>query len=455
MFQNYETVLEQQIYSVSTLGNKKRGKYMKNKIIIIALLCALFVIATTPTVFSEIEINQISNKNSINEKFIDNTIINIMEKCHYPSISACVIKNDEVVWSNTYGFADIENNIEASDETVYTIGSTTKTITAAALMQLYDQGLFNLDDDVNEFLPFELRNPNFPDKPITFRMILSHTSSLKRDPNAYWLEVENWYEYDGPPFDNYPMPWLQEYLTPSGNRYDPLIWNEEYGPGEKSQYGNINYDIVAFLVEILSEEPFYEYCENNIFEPLDMKSTSFHINNYDEEQLATPYVWDHIEQILLKGTHQMHIHYAVGFLFTTAIDLSHFLIAHMNNGVYNGTRILTESAVEEMHKIQTPKGGLQYGLGWHFSSRSFWLLGEHLFYSPNNYIFNFPNLIYSGHGGDAHMISPYTYGVGTLMHMKESDNSGVIIFSNNDFTFYKEGYNGKQILQELLFLKGR
>ena len=78
-----------------------------------------------------------------------------------------------------------------------------------------------------------------------------------------------------------------------------------------------------------------------------------------------------------------------------------------------------------------------------------------MFYSPYFYILNFPKKIYSGHGGDAHMISPYTYGVGTLMHMKESDNTGVIMFSNNDFTFYKEGYNGKQILQEYLFFKAR
>lgn len=390
-----------------------------------------------------------------NNEDIDTFIQKIMNYSHFPSISACIIKNDDIVWSNGYGFADIEEGNKASNETVYAIGSTTKTITATALMQLYDKDLFNLDDDVNIYLPFELRNPNFPNHPITFRMILSHTSSLTRDPQAYWLEVEDWFEYDGPPFDNYPMPWLQEYLSPSGIRYDPLIWDNENVPGEKAQYANINYDIVAFLVEIISEEPFYEYCEKNIFKPLDMKSTSFNINNYNEEQLATPYVWDYTEKIFLKGQHQMHIHYPVGFLFTTVIDLSHFLIAHMNNGIYDKTKILEETTVQEMHTLQTPAGGMSYGLGWDFRSRSFWLIGKHMFYSPYFYILHFPKKIYSGHGGDAHMINPYTYGVGTLMHMKESDNSGIIIFSNNDFTFYKEGYNGKQLLQEYLFLKAR
>jgi CubicO group peptidase (beta-lactamase class C family) len=173
---------------------------------------------------------------------------------HFPSLSGCIILDDKVVWSKGYGFYDIENRKPATEYTTYIVASISKTITGAALMQLYDKGLFGLDDDVNEYLPFSLRNPNFPDIPITFRMLLSHSSSLNIAPDSF-----SWSNFSrDPPVSWYPYPWIEEYVVPGGKYYDPEVWNSEYPPEEKTDYANVNFVVCAFLVEILSHEPFIE-----------------------------------------------------------------------------------------------------------------------------------------------------------------------------------------------------
>jgi CubicO group peptidase (beta-lactamase class C family) len=89
------------------------------------------------------------------------------------SISYCVVKNNNILHSGAMGFANQANNKLATDQTRYLIASISKTITAVAFMQLVEQNLISLDDDINEKLPFSVRNPNFPNDKITYRMLLS------------------------------------------------------------------------------------------------------------------------------------------------------------------------------------------------------------------------------------------------------------------------------------------
>jgi CubicO group peptidase (beta-lactamase class C family) len=96
-------------------------------------------------------------------------------------VSYCVVKNDRILYSGAQGYADEANNKLATDTSRYLIASISKTITAVALMQLVEQNLIALDDDINNFLPYPVRNPDFPNTPITYRMLLSHTSSISDD----------------------------------------------------------------------------------------------------------------------------------------------------------------------------------------------------------------------------------------------------------------------------------
>jgi CubicO group peptidase (beta-lactamase class C family) len=297
----------------------------------------------------------------------DTYILTLMRLAHKPSLATCIISDDAVVWSHAYGYYDRENKKEATTQTLYLQASVSKTITATALMQLYEQGLFDLDDDVSEYLPFTLRNPNHPDIPITIKMILSHRSSLAYD-NSFWLCLS--YLPGDPDVNGFPYPWLEDYLTPGGSAYSPSTWSR-HKPGEKYRYANIGFSIIAYLVEVLSNQDFNQYCKEHIFQPLQMNTTGFRLRDHDINTLAVPYEFK-------WGRYFRHPHYGIHMLYPaitlrTSIDeYSHFIIAHMNGGVWNGVRILNESTVKLMHTAQfSPRDIINYGLGWQITNTFF------------------------------------------------------------------------------------
>jgi CubicO group peptidase (beta-lactamase class C family) len=360
-------------------------------------------------------------RNRFEEIFFDMKMLLLMEIAKLPSLSACIIHNDQVIWSKGYGYYDLENKKEPTSDTIYVIASITKTIVGTALMQLYEQGYFSLDEDVNTYLSFPLRNPHFPDEPITFRMLLSHTASLNTNTrNEYY-----WMNFSGdPPFSFFPEPYLEEFLIPGGKYYHERVWSDTYKPGEHAMYANVGFDLISYLIEILSGESFLAYCQQHIFAPLNMHNTSFNLSTLNIDNVAIPY------QYSLGNYYQINELpsqfggitppepywrlrcYPAGGLYTTVNDLSHFLIAHMNDGIYQDTRILKKETVDLMHTIQ-PNNAIQYGLAW----------------------MNHPiGLKYTamGHGGDI-------MGVDTWMLYVPSEDIGVIYFANGNPVYRQRG----------------
>jgi CubicO group peptidase (beta-lactamase class C family) len=298
------------------------------------------------------------HKNPQTNDMIDAKIRLLMFAGYTPSLAACIIHNQSVVWSHGYGFYDFEGLKQPSNNTIYQVASVSKTMTATAILQLYEKGLFNLDDDVNEYLPFSLRNPHYPDISITFRMLLSHHSSL-HDHN-----VSAAYEYF---VGDYPYSYVEELLVPGGEAYHAEFWGN-YPPGDGGNYSNLGFVVLGYLVELLSNQTLEQYCQQHIFIPLQMKNTSFEMDVLPVENLACSYL--RIGRMYLKLP---NVDYTFldpcGGLLTTTDDLSHFLIAHMNKGKYQDVRILNETTIQMMHTIQYPEsapylGVLKFGLGW-------------------------------------------------------------------------------------------
>jgi len=352
----------------------------------------------------------------IHEKLFERSISRLMKLAHTSALSAAIIKGDDIVWTQGFGLYDRENNKQTDEETIFLVASISKTVTATAVMQLHEKGYFDLDDDVNEYLPFSLRNPIYSDTPITFRMLLSHRSGLATEPNyprpTFIRMIPGELDLD---------PFLREYLIPGGIHYKPQVWTDSR-PGEEMHYANIGYAVLGYLVELISDQPFEEYCREHIFEPLGMYNSSFRVANLNVSRLAVPY--DFQSGGYYPYMHYDTVDYPASGLRASVLDLSRFLIIHMNGGAYNNVRILEEETVDQMHSIQY-EDGRRYGLGWQTWEKS--------------------TEIYVGHSGGMH-------GVATKMIFRQSDNVGIIFFINERVWNYREQFAFSSI-ERLLFWK--
>lgn len=337
--------------------------------------------------------------NFIKENDFDDNINLLMKLGHMPSLSACVIKNDSLVWYKGYGYADRNNKISPTKDTVYMIASISKTFTSTAILQLYEQGLISLEENVSKYLPFDLKNPKYPETNITFSMLLSHKSGLTKAKFTFPIYFT---------FLGYSFDWLDEYLIPNGGIYDENVWGDAR-PGEEYCYSDIGFGILGYIVENITNKSFNDYCKNNIFKPLDMSNTSFEIGDFNFNVLAIPYFYLLGIYLPLPHINTGSVCIPAGGLRTTISDLSHYLIAHMNNGIYNGKRILNQDTIKLMHSYHSNTNfaeNLTYGFGW-----MLWKDGN--------------NETYGGHSGGI-------LGGRAEMWYRLSDKIGVIYFWNQN-----------------------
>ena len=215
---------------------------------------------------------------------IDAFIRERMATYHIAGVAACLVKNDRMVWSNTYGFADLERQIPMSLDWVQNICSISKTFTTTALMQLWEQGRFRLDDDVSDYLSFPVRNPAHPAIPITFRLLLTHQSSI-RDGEWYG----RMYQCGDPEVSL--ADWIEGYLRPGGRFYDAQENFQVWAPGDRWDYNNVAFGLVGYLVERISGEPFIDYSRTHVFRPLEMNETSWYLADIDVSRHVVPYTY--------------------------------------------------------------------------------------------------------------------------------------------------------------------
>ena len=193
-----------------------------------------------------LEINNYRDEEELLQ-FIEST----METHLIPGLSVSIVKDDNIVWEKQLGYANIDGDIFVDENTMFILSSISKTITATALMQLFEEGLFSLEDDIDGYLPFNVNHPDYSLVPITFKMLLSHTSGIKDN----W-SVMPYYDGDSQLELSY---YLNEYFTPSGEFYNSNSNFTNSMPGTNYSYSNIGAALIGLLVEEISNQPFNEY----------------------------------------------------------------------------------------------------------------------------------------------------------------------------------------------------
>ncbi len=266
-----------------------------------------------------------------------------------PGFSIALVDGDRIVWAQGFGYAHPDRKIAATARTVYRVASISKLFTALAVMQLVEQGVLDLDADVRTYLPdFHPEDPF--DAPITLRQLLSHRSGLVREP----------------PVGHYFDP-----TEPSLQRtvYSLNETRRVYPPETRTKYSNAAVSVAGFVVEQVTGQPFADYVQQALLEPMGMRSSAFTPRPELQRQLATGYMWTYDGRRFEAPVFDMGILPAAN-LYTTVIDLGRFLITLFRKGeTEQGSSIISPASLEAMWTIQyadsTQTQG--FGLGFYLS----------------------------------------------------------------------------------------
>lgn len=336
---------------------------------------------------------------------LDSFIVAKMEQYHFPGLQACIVSDGQIIWKGAFGYADIGKNRLVSDSTLFYLASISKTFVATALMQLWEQGLFELDDDINNYLPFQVRNPNHPDTPITFRLLLTHTSSI----------YDNWDILESLRVWNRDSPialgtLLTNYLV-SGGSYYSLSNFLTWVPGSNWNYTNVGAALLGYLVQRISNTSLEQYCQDSIFVPLGMYEASWFLANLNSNHIAMPYHYDGSGYIQYGQSGEPF--YPAGQLRTSALQLVRYMTAYMQKGQFGGIRILDSTTVDLMTSIH-------HSTIYDYWQGLYWFIGR----------FDVPYVgpkIMRGHNGGSH-------GARTFMAYKQEsgESVGAIVFANGE-----------------------
>ena len=353
------------------------------------------------------------------KQLTDQAISQVMEEFQNVGISAAVVKDGKIVYNESFGYKNLETKEPLGNTDVMRIASISKSFTATSLLQLVDKGIISLDDDVSDLIGFRIRNPHHPDVPITLRMVLSHTASIRDKEDYFTLDHLN-----------------------------PAVYGDceesyfKYKPGEGYCYSNMGLNLAGTILEKVSGVRFDDYVRENVIWKLGLYG-GHNIDSLDASKFAWIYSRENGEYVKSEGAYRSRadempdykfgysspIFSPTGGVKISAHDLAVYMMMHMNYGEYNGVRIISQESAKAM---QTPvwmiknEGEDQYGL----------CLKEFVDYIDDPK-YNAPGSYPVGHTGGA-------YGLNSIMIWSPADGWGIVAMTNG-YTSVK----GKSFLKEL------
>jgi CubicO group peptidase (beta-lactamase class C family)/D-alanyl-D-alanine dipeptidase len=297
------------------------------------------------------------------------------------AVSIALVDDQEIVWARGFGYADPVDSVPATAETVYRVGSVSKLFTDIGVMQLVEAGQLDLDAPVTTYVP-DFRPANPFGEPITLRQLMSHMSGLVREP-----PVGNYFDPSGPSL---------EQTVHSLNGV-----NLVYEPETNTKYSNAGIATVGYVLQRTEGEPFAQYLERTVLDPLGMTSSAFEPTPAVLERLAKAYMWTYDGRVFEAPTFQLGMAPA-GSMYSSVEDLARFMSAMFNGGQLEDGAILEAETLDEMW---TPQYGSGYGIGFALSE----LDGHRRI----------------GHGGAI-------YGFVTELGMLPDDKLGVVVVATKD-----------------------
>ena len=338
---------------------------------------------------------------------VEARIDSVMKQYEMAGLSVAVVKKGEIIYAHSFGLKNIESKTPLTNDDIFRIASISKSFSATSIMQLVEAKKLSLNDDVSNLIGFKVRNPKFPEKVITLKMLMSHTSSLNDTQGYFTLDV----------------------INPDKNPDAAKCYND-YPPGGGYQYCNLNYNMVGTIIERISGQRFDKYVKTHILDPLGLYG-GYEVSALDSTKFATLYEYDSATNQLVAdpgaynprreeiSRYQMGYSTPVfsptGGMKISTTDLAKYMTMHMYYGKYKGTRIISKKSSKTMQtKVSDGEGG--YGLAL--------LTTDKLI----------PGKIMTGHTGSA-------YGLYSMMFFQPHEKFGIVAITNGCHVSYDDGFN--------------
>jgi CubicO group peptidase (beta-lactamase class C family) len=319
-----------------------------------------------------------------------------MEELNIPGLALAIVQGDQMVYMHGYGQADPDGRA-VTPQTPFMIGSTGKSITALAVMQLVEAGQIELDAPVQTYLPwFRVADPEASAQ-ITVRHLLNQTSGFSSATGLKEFAASD----------------MSEDAIESSVR---RLQDEKlaHPPGATHEYSNVNYITLGLIVQTVSGQPYETYVQEHIFDPLEMRHSFASQAEAVQDGMATGYVtWFRIP--IAKDLPFDRSKLPEGRLICSVEDMAHFLLAQINGGRYGDASVLSSEGMAEMHRPAVPTGSTDefYGMGW--------------FIGPTNDV---PTI---WHGSDLPNFS------GSLLIVPE-ERLGIVVMMNTNGIFMSQAY---------------
>ncbi len=257
-----------------------------------------------------------------------------------PGFVFAVIEDGKIIFAQGYGYADLEAAVPATPDTVFPLGSISKTFIGSAAAIATNDGRFDPEEPIANYLSFSIDDPRDGGENVSFLHLATHTSGIVDHDPSY----EKAYAFGEAVHPLNLSAYLQSYLTADGELYSAADNFSDHYPGRSNAYSNIASGLAAQALEDKLSVKFEDFTQAEIFGPLGMSSTTWFLPRADPERTATLYE-------LVDGEFTPYPVYALatwpdGGLRSSAHDLARYMIAYSNNGMIDGEQIIPRSAVQ-------------------------------------------------------------------------------------------------------------
>lgn len=330
----------------------------------------------------------------------------IMEQSKVMGLSVAVVKNNQIIYTHSFGYKNFETKEPLTDECLFRIASISKSFSATSVMQLIQQKKLSLNTDLSELVGFQIRNPKYPNKVITLEMALSHLSSINDSQGYFTLDA----------------------INPAKNPNWASCYNA-YEPGSQYQYCNLNFNMVGTIIEKVSGERFDQYVKHHVLDPLNIYG-GYCVDSLDKSRFASIYEYnkDSAKFILSPMAYAPRsaeiANYTMGYstpIFSptggmkiSATGLAKYMIMHSRQGKNNGVRIISKKSAAAMQTARSAEEG--YGLAIMTTDKLI------------------PGKTLKGHTGSA-------YGLYSAMFFQPKEKFGIVVISNGCDPSYTNGFN--------------